>query len=263
MSSQLQQFKGLPRPSLLNIFVELTRVRTFRFSLQITSSKDPLATTNLHKDFAAFKGLAKEYLLWGKTLSELCEHNAEIAKKHGKSNVAMLWKFVKNQYSLPKLNQNTFELRNANINQSLLPNRKHMLQNSNAITTGWGEEQKELTSEEAIAKMCCEDIKHQDFRHPKSGEFKHTTSNPISNLMQNVLTAGDTESVNNFMYGESELTVNCVKGLRNGFLYIGPHDLTKLWSLPSSNIVGHELQTAKDEELTREQEKVVSVREHN
>lgn len=214
----------------------------------------------MHKDFAAFKGLAKEYLLWGKTLSELCDHNAEIAKKYGKSNVAMLWKFVKNQYTLPKLNQNTFELRNANSSQNSLPNRMHMLPNANAITTGWGEEQKELTSEEAIAKMCCEDIKHQDFRHPKSGEFKHTTSNPISNLMQNVLTAADTESLNNFMYGEAELTVNCVKGLRNGFLYIGPHDLTKLWSLPSSSIVGHELQTAKDEELTREQEKMLSVR---
>lgn len=171
----------------------------------------------------------------------------------------MLWKFVKNQYTLPKLNQNTFESRNAISNQNSLPNRKHMLQNSNAITTGWGEEEKELTKE-AIAKMCCEDIKHQDFRHPKSGEFKHTTSMPISNLMQNVLAAGDTDTLNNFMYGEAELTVNCVKGLRNGFLYVGPHDLTKLWSLPSSSIVGHELQTAKDEELTREQEKMVSVR---
>lgn len=52
------------------------------------------------------------------------------------------------------------------------------------------------------------------------------------------------DSLASFVHGEAEeLTVHDVKGLRNGFLYIGPHDLTKGWSLPHNNL--NELQTKK------------------
>lgn len=37
-----------------------------------------------------FIGCAKELLLSGKKLSELCEHNADVSKKYGKHNVSII-----------------------------------------------------------------------------------------------------------------------------------------------------------------------------
>lgn len=37
-----------------------------------------------------FIGCAKELLLSGKKLSELCEHNAHVSKKYGKHNVSII-----------------------------------------------------------------------------------------------------------------------------------------------------------------------------
>lgn len=37
-----------------------------------------------------FIGCARELLLSGKKLSELCEHNADVSKKYGKHNVRII-----------------------------------------------------------------------------------------------------------------------------------------------------------------------------
>lgn len=227
----------------------------------VSGVSQELMKTSLHKDYITLQGCAREYILTGGSLSEICDYNAEIARKYGKPNVGMLWNFVKNQYACGgnssggritnkvSHNQST-ESRNSTSSQNVLPSRIMMAQQQQqqhqaAITPGWGGEYDKFSGEpsneeDALAKMCCEDLNLQDFRHPKSGEFKHP-GGPSLSLIQNGVSAAiaDADSHNNFMYGEAELTVDdmdCVKSLRNGFLYIGPHDLTKGWSLPQNNL---------------------------
>lgn len=221
----------------------------------LSSYRDSVSTSNHHKDVISFKGCAREYILTGGSLSEICDYNAEIARKYGKPNVTMLWRFVRNQYADGKVNRASLETRNSTSSQNLLPSRLLMVQQQsqfgNSTTSDWDDGQRDqsydTSTEEALAKMCCEDLKLQDFRHPKSGEFKHSGAGAgASSMLQQNNIIGDLESINNFMYGEAELTVDdmdCVKSLRNGFLYIGPHDLTKSWSLPHNNL--NELQSTK------------------
>lgn len=179
----------------------------------------------------------------------------------------MLWRFVRNQYADGKISGSSLETRNSTSSQNILPSRLLLCQQQSQFGTSaasdWDDGQRDqsydTSTEEALAKMCCENLKLQDFRHPKSGEFKHSGAGPTSSLVQqqqqqNGIIAGDVESVNNFMYGEAEMTVDdmdCVKGLRNGFLYIGPHDLTKSWSLPHNNL--NELQSTKTAQAMAEE----------
>ncbi|KAK6625139.1 hypothetical protein RUM43_005430 [Polyplax serrata] len=46
-----------------------------------------------------FEAMAKQYLLVGKTLAELCEHNASVAEKLGRHQIALIWNIVKTLYS--------------------------------------------------------------------------------------------------------------------------------------------------------------------
>lgn len=220
----------------------------------MTGNKESIKT-NLYKDYVSFKGCAREYILTGGSLLEICDYNAEIARKYSKPNVSMLWKFVKNQYAYGTVNQST-ESRNSTSSQNVLPSRLMAAQQQQnaSVTPGWGDDKLgEPSSEEALAKMCCEDLNLQDFRHPKSGEFKHP-GGPSLNLIQNstLPAIADSDSLNNIMYGEAELTVDdmdCVKSFRNGFLYVGPHDLTKGWSLPNNNL--NELPPAKTQQISQ------------
>lgn len=229
----------------------------------LSSLKDTMSTASQHKDVLSFKGCAREYILTGGSLSEICDYNAEIARKYGKPNVTMLWRFVRNQYTDGKVSGASLDTRNSTSSQNILPSRLLLCQQQSQFGTSaasdWEDGQRDqsydTSTEEALAKMCCENLKLQDFRHPKSGEFKHSGAGAASSLMQQQNSIiGDLESVNNFMYGEAELTVDdmdCVKGLRNGFLYIGPHDLTKSWSLPHNNL--NELQSTKTAQAMAEE----------
>lgn len=230
----------------------------------ISSLKDAMSSTaNQHKDVLSFKGCAREYILTGGTLSEICDYNAEIARKYGKPNVTMLWRFVRNQYADGSSGA-SLDTRNSTSSQNILPSRLLLCHQQSQFGTSaasdWddgqrGDQSYDTSTEEALVNMCCENLKLQDFRHPKSGEFKHSGAGPASGLLQQQNgIIGDVESVNNFMYGEAELTVDdmdCVKGLRNGFLYIGPHDLTKSWSLPHNNL--NELQSTKTAQAMAEE----------
>lgn len=65
-----------------------------------------------------------------------------------------------------------------------------------------------------------------------------------NNAVKSTMKSADNDNVITIMYGNAaELSVQEVKGLRNGFLYIGPHDQIKSWSLPRTNL--NELQSKK------------------
>lgn len=83
---------------------------------------DDALTKTLKKDFMFFQGCAMEYKL--KTDPQLdflsmLEHNSNVAKKHGRSNVAMLWNLVKMVYkTAPSKRQHVNYLTTQNSNQS-------------------------------------------------------------------------------------------------------------------------------------------------
>lgn len=95
--------------------------------------------------------------------------------------------------------------------------------------------------------------KQLDFKHPKSGEFKHPGGSYMNTYpLSHTIT--DT-TLSDCVFGDGELTidnVDCVKSFRNGFLYTGPHDLCKGWSLPSSSIMNHDLQPSRPQDLQQQ-----------
>lgn len=264
-----------------------------------TTAKD--VSNTLLKDFVAFHGCAKEYVLSGGTLAEMCEHNAAVAKRYGKSNVCVLWRFVKNQYEHAKQSVLKVDTRGlvggltTPTNQSARGVFKLTPNNSGSHVPAWDDTgpksslctversqvQLQSITDDALLKSCLEDVKRIEFKHSAgttdglsmvNGDADGVTANhhgdggvggisandgiptvtingPINGNkpigMQPSAVADSNTSLNNFIYGDVELTVNdmeCVKGLRNGFLYFGPHDLTREWTLPDHSI-GHDLQT--------------------
>lgn len=53
-----------------------------------------------------FIGLAKNYVLNGRSLSEICEHNSAVAKQYGKNQIATIWKIIKTMYGEEYLQNN-------------------------------------------------------------------------------------------------------------------------------------------------------------
>lgn len=190
------------------------------------------------KDYHVLKECARGYILSGKSLAEICNHNENVARRLGKHNVSMLWQFVKIIYStMPKQNVDPF--RNTNASQNLLMANRMLMAAPNSIAPHWADE----NSDEKIAhpnETSADEIKQNHFAIPKiGGELSKLTTN------QNGTEDGTIDALNNIVYGDNELTVehmDCIKSLRNGFLYIGPHDLTKNLSWPSDSIMNHDMQ---------------------
>jgi hypothetical protein len=198
----------------------------YRTKPQQSNMKD-VTKTSLLKDYTAFRGCALEYILKGSNLSDICDHNANVAKKFGKTNVSFLWNLVKQLYSSLSVN-NKLEQRHSNTSQNMA-NRLMMAQNSNQSSSG-RDEKNGLTSSNSEINLANDD----DFAN-KVFEFKSTAAN-INGTVNN-----ESESVNcDFNFGDTEFdNVNSVKNFRNGFLYTGPHELIKEYSFPNDSIMSN------------------------
>ncbi|KXJ67822.1 GATOR2 complex protein WDR24 [Aedes albopictus] len=222
----------------------LAKSSLYHFLTKVHSpnAKD-VTKTSLLKDFHALKGCAKEYILTGGSLAEICAHNASVAKKYGKTNVSFLWNFISQLYAYSSAANLKLEQRNSNASQS--QSNRLMAQNSNQSSSGRPGDDKtgsnpNLGSAGLVANPT------DDFL-----EFL----NPKSDLTSMLCGKGQLLSVDiepnccDFVFGETELTfdnVNCIKGFRDGFLYTGPHDLIKDYTFPSSNLINaHELHHAR------------------
>lgn len=191
------------------------------------------------KDYNVLKECAQSYILSGKPLADMCDHNEKIARNLGKSNVSMLWHFVKIIYStMPK--QSVDQFRAQVTSQSLLMGNRMLMAAPNSIQPHWNDEnadEKATNTNETIA----DEIQQNHFTIPKISELNKLTPNPNATTED----GSAMDALNNIVYGENELTtehMDCIKSLRNGFLYIGPHDLTKNFSWPSDSIMNHDMQ---------------------
>lgn len=143
----------------------------------------------------------------------------------------MLWHFVKIIYSaIPKPNAELFRTQTAT--QNLLGTRMLLAPPSaNDSAEDKSQYANELSADETIAS---------DFVVPEISEY-----NKMLVVQPNNTGSATIDALNNIVYGDIELTVDnmdCIKSLRNGFLYIGPHDLTKNLSWPSDTMMNHDIQ---------------------
>lgn len=202
-------------------------------------SKDAAhAQTLQQKDYFILRECAQKYILSGKPLAEICDHNEKIARNLGKSNVSMLWQFVKIIYSTMPQKQNVDPFRNVTATQNLLMTNRMLMNAPNAIAQHWVDEHldEKLTHTNEVN---IDETLQNHFSVPKTGELNKLTT--IQSNNEN----GAIDALNNIVYGDSELTVehmDCIKSLRNGFLYIGPHDMTKNFAWPSDSLMNHDMQ---------------------
>lgn len=217
------------------------------------------------KDYHTLRECAREYILSGKPLLDMCEHNAKVARKIGKNNVAMLWTFVKIMYSaLSKQyhHQSSDAFRNPSAAQNMLSTRMLMATPNTMPPVVWGEEKSDDQNTNSN-ETNDDDYKPNDYIVPKVGEFNKfgSTSAATTNAQNTNL-----DVLNNIVYGDTELTVehmDCIKSLRNGFLYIGPHDMTKNFALPSDSMMNHDMQqSARNQTMSRNRRDQSPVNSH-
>lgn len=168
----------------------------------------------------------------------------------------MLWSFVRIMYSSNPDRQKTDAFRSLTANQNALNNR--LLNSAPKSTVGWCDEQSDdkLTNNHDAND---DDFETNDLVPTKHCEFKHVTGPPGGSIITQ-MTRGAPESssdaLNNIVHGDTELTVehmDFIKSFRNGFLYIGPHDLTKNFSLPSNSMMNHDMQqTPRNQIISKE-----------
>lgn len=186
----------------------------------------------------------------------MCDHNSAVAKKLGKHNVALMWSFVKVMYSSatsPKHQQSNELLATG---QNLLTGRLMMGAATKSIATAWGDEpadgdtvvDHEPNNDEYLTNEMVP-TKHGDFKQSGITNGPHIGHAPrhIGPSMENT-----SDPLNNIVHGDTELTVehmDFIKSFRNGFLYIGPHDVSKSFSLPNNSMMNHDMQQTQHSQI--------------
>lgn len=212
-----------------------TKIEKLNGSIPSTTTRENIKTSML-KDFLAFSGFAKEYILTGKSLPEICENNYSVALKYGKNNVASLWNFVKELFShtqakpsnkVQTLLQTRYLLHPIHLNNSARDENSKFNNNSLANTSN-------SLNDEHLLEFKSLRLSSDSNKNPSRSCFNNTIEDAeISNC--------------EFIFGDEELTIenmDCVKSFRNGFLYTGPNDLIKDWYFPSS-IDGHDIHAGR------------------
>lgn len=173
------------------------------------------------KEHESFIGCARQLLLNGKRLADICEYNASICCKYGKHNATTLWNLIKifygtTEFSHPK----KCEHRNANCIQKNCVNsrRPNSNVNSNTLIKWEQNENISLSDLDDHAVMKVDDSILEDV----NGSDSETTypSHGSVILSDNQLLA--------------EITFDNFDILRNGFIYVGPPDFTKVLTLPDT-----------------------------
>lgn len=210
-----------------------------------------MKSLNQSREYQCLKKFAKGYLLSGKPLSELCDHNMEVAEKLGKYSIVMLWNWVKQLYasSTMPVKSSKAETRTSNSSQITMANRLLSQSSNQSTNLGWDEIMRgrlgsgQEYDDESSPKLT-EDVKVLEYKLPNSNDFPNTNGFNSSNNHFPEMEL----SFNDFVFGDRELTIESVAKLRNGFLYLGPNDICKELMFPNCS----DLHSAKQQETLNE-----------
>lgn len=212
---------------------------------------DDAVSKTLKKDFMFFKGCAMDYKFKldenedGDFLT-LFDYNANVAKKHGRANVAILWNLVKTVYKTapPKQRPHMTHLTSQNSNQS-----SSALSGLTRASGSFGNAG--LTN----GMITGHNVSSSTINPENSSEQVQTNLNGSSNddLLENLegfitipKVAGpdlEVEVLDESVSHQGD-DIDSIQ-LRNGFLYMGPHEnFTKDFPACSSSAINHDLTNA-------------------
>ena len=201
---------------------------------------DEALTKTLKKDFMFFQGCAADYKLQTDAQQDfvaIMDYNANIAKKHGRGNVSMLWNLVKMVYkTAPSKRHQVNHLTSQVSNQSSSGLSGITRASGSFGNAGIGLSSSHRASANNIDSSG--DHAVPIFERSSNDDLLDTTE--TGNITVPKVASVDLE-VEIFDENMNHNSINSVH-LRNGFLYTGPHD-NVIKDLPacSSSVINHDL----------------------
>lgn len=175
-----------------------------------------------YKESDGMIGCAKEYIFRAKTLAEVCEYNSLVSKKYGKHTASTLWNFIKLFYGSKEFTNRKPIHRNSFSNQK--NNNRRTIQSKPSVTLEKSESKTDLNgSKEADSRRGS-----KDFDSISRTYYSRVSNQPV--ILEN-----------------SEGPFDDYRSLRDGFLYVGPHDVTTALALPETTL-HHDFQAARHHE---------------
>lgn len=218
---------------------------------------DDAVTKTLKKDFLFFQGCASDYKLKPDAQLDflaLLDHNSNVARKHGRSNVSMLWNLVKMIYKTAPIKRHVNHLSSQTSNQSSSALSGITRASGSFGTAGLG-----LTSSHGASSNNI----HPDGQSEHQAQLLNGSSNDdlLDTMEQGAITipkvAVPDLEVEVFDENMNHNSIDSLN-LRNGFLYTGPHDnLIKEFPVCPSSIINHDLTDAHSRHNRSEQERDV------
>lgn len=175
-----------------------------------------------YKESDGLIGCAKEYIFRAKTLAEVYEYNSLVSKKYGRHTAYTLWNFIKLFYGSKEFTNRKPIQRNSFSNQK----------NINRIVI---QSKPSIALEKSESKIDLLDIKEIDSRRG-SKDFDSISKIYYSRVSNQPV-----------ILENSEGPFHDYRSLRDGFLYVGPHDVTTALSLPETTL-HHDFQAARHHE---------------
>lgn len=169
------------------------------------------------REYLALKGMAMEYRLTG-PLIEICDHNAEVAKKFSKPNVATLWRWVRQFFgSLPEDPTPTRSNRDSGTTHLSGGGSHAQLANRLSVEEGVGHNSdRGLLAQKSLEEKL---LNMDNQLLPKTFDSR---GNALNMNHHNWTGANADDVAGDFiLFGDRELTIESVNYLRNGFLYTG------------------------------------------
>ncbi|XP_023172030.1 GATOR complex protein WDR24 isoform X1 [Drosophila hydei] len=216
-----------------NVQFHLDHSKMYMFMLKNTNmasgpefpAHDTTTELRVHE---VFIGCARELLLSGKKLAELCEHNAEVSRKYGKYNATTLWNFIKLFYGTKHF-EPPFEHRSSFSNQKNPITSRRAAQ----VASDWTphDQGQELNGNS-------QETQHEAVDASEDGDELVVGGKQNPPPTSSVILS-ETQII-------SEITFDNFELLRNGFIYVGPADLTKALALPDTAL-HHDVQAARSQ----------------
>uniref|UniRef100_A0A1I8MUE5 GATOR2 complex protein WDR24 n=1 Tax=Musca domestica TaxID=7370 RepID=A0A1I8MUE5_MUSDO len=192
----------------------------FLLNPSYTGYVDPEISVEL-KEHECFIGCAKELILSGKKLADICKHNASVCRKYGKHNATTLWNFVEIAYGSNELNKLKYEHRNSFSTQKNSQASRRPTQVVNTDVLKWDHnENNNVNGSDNDTELKSQDDDLMDHNGPGGKQFYPPYGSVILSESQ-ILT---------------EITFDNFDNLRNGFTYVGPPDISKALALPETTL---------------------------
>ncbi|CAD6994446.1 unnamed protein product [Ceratitis capitata] len=185
------------------------------------------------KEHECFIGCAKELILNGRKLVDICEHNANVTKKYGKHNATTLWNFVKvlygsNEFGKHEIHRNSFSKQKSV--QTL--RRPAQITHAHEILQWDRNERNDNNNNDDMADT----VVQLDMDSTVMGGVSTTSSKQNYPPFGSVILS-ETQILNEITFDNFDL-------LREGFIYVGPPDFSKMHSHQESAL-HHDVQAAR------------------